>query len=129
MGLTAVWMDSDETAHFELSCPPDHQGGPGVAHGGWTAGMLDEVLGQIMNLNGRTAVVGTLTTVFLHPVPLNYPLTARSWIEKREARKWHIAGEIALSPSGTVIARAQGIFVLRDAASHYGQFQDWLDQQ
>lgn len=129
LGMTSVRLDVEGMAHFELTCPAHHQGGPGVAHGGWTAGALDEVLGQIVDLNGRTAVVGTLTTVFVRPVPTDYPLTARSWIEQREARKWHVAGEIALSPSGTVVARAQGIFVLRDGPAHYAQFQDWLKKQ
>jgi acyl-coenzyme A thioesterase PaaI-like protein len=129
LGLKSVKLDEDGIAQFELYCPADHEGGPGVAHGGWTAGALDELLGQVVTLNGRTAVVGTLNTVFLRPIPVDYPLFGRSWIERRDARKWHVAGEITLGASGTVVARAQGIFVLRDAASHYAEFGRWLKEQ
>lgn len=127
--MKTVSLDDAGAACFELVCPSDHEGGPGVAHGGWTASLMDEVLGQIVVLNGQAAIVGTLTTVFLRPVPVGYPVFARSWIERRQARKWHVAGELRLRNRNLVLARAQGIFVLRDGAAHYKQFADWLSEQ
>ena len=129
LGLTTERLDDSGVAHFEIVCPAEHEGGPGVAHGGWTAGVMDEVLGHVPILHKRMSVTGTLTIRFERPVPIGRALDARSWIERRNRRKWHIAGEIALQSSGAILARAQGIFVLREAKTHFGAFERWLADQ
>jgi acyl-coenzyme A thioesterase PaaI-like protein len=129
LGLTTERLDDDGVAHFEITCPPEHEGGPGVAHGGWTAAMLDEALGHVVLLNDRMSVTGTLTIRFEKPVPIGRPLEARAWAERREARKWHLAGELVLASSGASLARAKGVFVLRDGATHFGEFERWLAEQ
>lgn len=129
LGLTTEHLGDDGVAEFELVCPPDHEGGPGVAHGGWTAAVLDEVLGHVPILHGQMSVTGTLTIRFDRPVPLGHRLRARAWIEQRDPRKWHLAGELVLSSSGARLASAHGIFVLRDPGQHFARFSDWLDEQ
>jgi acyl-coenzyme A thioesterase PaaI-like protein len=129
LGLTTERLDAEGVAHFEITCPREHEGGPGVAHGGWTAGVLDEVLGHVPILHGRMSVTGTLTVRFERPVPIEHPLHAQAWVVRREARKWFIEGELLLSSSSARLARAEGIFVLRDAASHFGDFERWLAEQ
>ena len=129
LGLTTEHLDESGTARFEITCPAEHEGGPGIAHGGWTAGVLDEVLGHVPLLHGQLSVTGTLTVRFLHPVPIERPLVARAWVVSREARKWHLEGELVLASSGAVLATAVGIFVLRNAESHFGGFQQWLSEQ
>jgi acyl-coenzyme A thioesterase PaaI-like protein len=129
LGLTTERLDGDGAAHFEITCPPEHEGGPGVAHGGWTAAVLDEALGHVVLLNDRMAVTGTLTIRFERPVPIGRPLEARAWAERHEARKWHLAGELVLASSGASLARADGVFVLRDGATHFGEFERWLAEQ
>lgn len=129
LGLTTERLDEDGFARFDITCPPEHEGGPGVAHGGWTAGVLDEVLGHVPLLHGRMSVTGTLTVRFEKPVPIGRPLEARAWVASREERKWLLEGQLALASSGAVLARADGIFVLRDQASHFGNFERWLAEQ
>lgn len=129
LGLTTERLDDDEIAHFDIVCPAGHEGGPGVAHGGWTAGVLDEVLGHVPLLLGRLSVTGTLTIRFEKPVPIDRPLVARAWVASREARKWLIEGELALRSSGALLARANGVFVLRDFETHFGGFERWLGEQ
>ena len=129
LGLTTERLDDDGVARFGISCPSEHEGGPGVAHGGWTAGVLDEVLGHVPLLHHRMSVTGTLTVRFEKPVPIERPLEARAWVARREPRKWSIAGELVLASSEAVLARADGIFVLRDQATHFGDFKRWLAEQ
>jgi acyl-coenzyme A thioesterase PaaI-like protein len=129
LGLTTERLDDGGIARFEITCPIDHEGGPGVAHGGWTAGVLDEVLGHVPVLHGQLSVTGTLTVRFVRPIPVERALEARAWVARREARKWHIEGELLLASSGALLASAQGIFVLRDGAAHFGAFQQWLAEQ
>jgi acyl-coenzyme A thioesterase PaaI-like protein len=129
LGITSARLLPNGIAHLTLTCPPEHEGGPGVAHGGWVAGALDEILGNVVHLHGQMAVVGTLTTTFVLPVPIGRALVAQAWVEQREARKWQVAGDIALESSGVIVARAQGIFVLRDGPAHYQRFARWLADQ
>jgi acyl-coenzyme A thioesterase PaaI-like protein len=129
LGLTVEHLDDAGVAHFELVCPHEHEGGPGVAHGGWTAAVLDEVLGHVPILHGRMSVTGTLTVRFERPVPIGLTLHALGWVAQRDERKWTVAGELRLGSSGALLASGQGIFVLRDPATHFGNFQRWLEQQ
>jgi acyl-coenzyme A thioesterase PaaI-like protein len=129
LGLTTERLDGDDVARFEIVCPPEHEGGPNVAHGGWTAGVMDEVLGHVPILHGRMSVTGTLTIRFERPVPIGRGLVASAWIDRREERKWHLAGELVLASSGAPLARAEGIFVLRDPLAHFGDFERWLEAQ
>lgn len=129
LGLTTERLDDDGVARFGISCPPEHEGGPGVAHGGWTAGVLDEVLGHVPLLHHRMSVTGTLTVRFEKPVPIERPLEASAWVDRREPRKWFIAGRLVLASSQAVLAQADGIFVLRDPATHFGGFERWLAEQ
>jgi acyl-coenzyme A thioesterase PaaI-like protein len=125
LGLTTERLDDDGVARFDISCPREHEGGPGIAHGGWTAGVMDEVLGHVPILNGQLSVTGTLTVRFEKPVPIERPLTASAWVHRRAERKWHIAGELVLASSGVRLAAAEGIFVLRTRA----HFDAWLAEQ
>ena len=75
------------------------------------------------------SVTSTLTIRFERPVPVGRELQARGWVDKQEPRQWHIAGELVLASSGATLARANGIFVLRDAQTHFGSFEQWLADQ
>jgi acyl-coenzyme A thioesterase PaaI-like protein len=128
LGLTTEALDEDGIARTELTAGSDYEGGPGVAHGGWTAGVLDEILGHVPLLFGTLSVTKTLEVEFLRPVPIDRPLAASAWVERREPDRWHIAGEIALTSTGAVVARGKGIWVLRDR-SHFDRYRAWLAEQ
>jgi acyl-coenzyme A thioesterase PaaI-like protein len=129
LGLTTERLDDGGHAHFEIACPTDHEGGPGVAHGGWTAAVLDEVLGHVPILHGQLAVTGTLTVRFVKPVPLELPLEARAWVARVDGLKWFVAGELVLAASGALLASAEGVWIARDHSAHFGNFERWLAEQ
>ena len=129
LGLTTESLDPDGVAHFRLECPADYEGGPEVAHGGWTAGVLDEVLGHVPILHGQMTVTGTLTVRFVKPVPIERPLEARGRVERVDGVKWHCSGELVLASSGAVLAEGSGIWIARDRASHFDGFRSWLATQ
>ena len=74
--------------HFKVTCPPFYEGGPGVAHGGWTAEVMDETLGRVPMAHSQMTVTGTLTLHFLKPVPVDHPMHATAWVDRVEGRKW-----------------------------------------
>src|ERR1700682_3180005 len=117
LGLTTERLAARGAAHFELVCPAGHEGGPGVAHGGWTAAVLDEVLGHVPILHGQLSVTGTLTVRFVKPVPIERRLEARAWVDRVEGKKWFCSGQLVLASSGAELATATGVWIARDGAA------------
>jgi acyl-coenzyme A thioesterase PaaI-like protein len=128
LGLGREILLEDGTTETDLVCTPDHEGGPDVAHGGWTAAIFDEVLGHVPMLHGQLAVTGRLSVTFVKPVPVGRPLRAVARIDKREERRWHVSAELTLSATGAVLGSAEATMVLRDRA-HFERHRQWLAEQ
>jgi acyl-coenzyme A thioesterase PaaI-like protein len=128
LGVTCERLLPDGTAELEITCPRDQQGGPEVAHGGWTASVLDEALGHLPLLNGVFAVTAELSVAYRRPVPVERPLLARSRVERREGSRWYLSGELILAAGGAVLAEATGVWVVRDR-EHFVRHEQWLAGQ
>ena len=128
LGITQEQLRSDDVLTSNLACPPDHEGGPSVAHGGWTAAVMDEMLGHVPIAHNQLTVTATLTVNFKKPVPIERPLQARAWIDKIEGQKWFVSGELVLLPGEAVLATATGIWIARDFA-HFDRHRAWLTEQ
>ena len=109
-------------------CSPEYEGGPGVAHGGWTAALLDELLGTCVNAGSPIAVTGTLTIVYVRPLPVGRQLVCRAWVQARENRKIQARGEVRLASSDALLTEATGTFVTVPT-DHYQRTQQWLQVQ
>ena len=128
LGLTEEALDSDRVMRVKLSCSRDYEAGVNIAHGGWTAAVMDDLLGHLGAAEGVLAVTASLTVEFLRPVPIERPLLASAWVETSEGgRRLHKA-EISLAATGAVLARGHGVFVERDPA-HYERHRRWLADQ
>ncbi|MGW4985476.1 PaaI family thioesterase [Streptomyces mirabilis] len=128
LGVERERLDEDGVAWFELACPRDQEGGPNVAHGGWTAAVLDDCLGHLPLLHRVLSVTAELSVSFVKPVPVERPLEVWAWVERREGSRWYIAGEMVLLPTRAVLARASGIWVTRDRG-HFARHEEWLAGQ
>lgn len=109
----------------EIECPRDNEGGPNVAHGGWTAGILDEMVGHALLLRGEFVVTGTLQLKFVKPVPVERPLIGRAWEVGREGRRVFVHADIVLAGTDVVVASAEAIMVRRPA-DHFERHEEWL---
>ncbi|WP_078571800.1 PaaI family thioesterase [Streptomyces sudanensis] len=98
------------TAVFTVT--EDHQGAPGLAHGGVLATALDETLGSLNWLLRVIAVTGRLETDFLLPVPVGAVLHLEAEVTAVDGRKIYSAatGRIG-GPEGPVAVRAEALFV------------------
>jgi len=128
MGLQRETLGPDGIVVSDLMCPKDSEGGPNVAHGGWTAGILDELVGHAMMLRKEFSVTGTLEVVFHKPMPIELPLIGIAQIDKREGRKAFVSARIELKGSGTLLASAKAIMVKRPA-DHFERHEQWLGTQ
>ena len=112
----------------DILCPASQEGGPNVAHGGWTASILDEILGHVPIRHDQLSVTATLTVNFRKPVPIERPLQARAWIDRIDGKKWFISGELVLASTDAVLGEATGVWIARDP-SHFARHQAWLAEQ
>jgi len=127
-GVEREELSADGSVRFALTCPPTHEGGPNVAHGGWTTAVMDDCLGHVPLLHRVMTVTAELTVSFVKPVPVGRPLELRARVERREGRRWYLAGELTLLPGGAVLARAHGVWVSRDRG-HFDRHERWLAAQ
>ena len=128
LGVEQESLDESGSAHFVLACPKEYEGGPNVAHGGWTAAVFDDCIGHLPLLHGVRSVTAELTVSFVKPVPVGRELEVRVWIDRREGRRWYLSGEMVLSSTRAVLGRATGIWVTRDN-THFTRHEQWLAQQ
>jgi acyl-coenzyme A thioesterase PaaI-like protein len=100
----------DVTSEFTVG--PDHQGGPGLAHGGLLTTAMDETLGSLNWLLHSAAVTGRLETDFVRPVPVDSVLHIRARVTGVHGRKIYSAAEGRIGgPDGPVAIRAQALFI------------------
>jgi acyl-coenzyme A thioesterase PaaI-like protein len=90
----------------------DHQGAPGLAHGGVLSLAFDEVLGYLTVLIGRPAVTARLQTSFTRPVPVGSTLYIAAHVTGMSRRKLYTMAEGRLNaPNGPIGASASALFV------------------
>jgi acyl-coenzyme A thioesterase PaaI-like protein len=128
MGLQRETLRPDGIVLSEITCPSDAEGGPNVAHGGWTAGIMDELVGHAMMLREEFAVTGTLEVVFNKPMPIELPLIGTAQVDKREGKKAFVSARIELESSGVLLASAKAVMVKRPA-DHFERHEQWLETQ
>lgn len=90
----------------------DHQGAPGLAHGGVLAAAIDEALGALNWLLNVPAVTAKLECDFRKPVPIGVPLVIAASIVGVAGRKVYSQAEGRLgSDDGPVAITASSVFV------------------
>ena len=102
---------ADLTAEFTVT--ENHQGAPGLAHGGLLSLAFDEALGKLMWLIRAPAVTARLETDFLKPVPMGTTLHITARITGQVNRKVYTAAEGRLGgPDGEIAVKAAALFVI-----------------
>ena len=99
------------TAEFTVTS--DHQGAPGLAHGGLLSLAFDEALGKLMWLLRAPAVTARLETDFILPVPIGTVLYITAEITGQVNRKVYASAEGRLGgPDGPVAVRAASLYII-----------------
>ena len=103
--------DADLTAEFTVT--ENHQGAPGLAHGGLLSLAFDEALGKLMWLIRAPAVTARLETDFLKPVPMGTTIHITARITGQVNRKVYTAAEGRLGGAdGEIAVKAAALFVV-----------------
>lgn len=97
----------------QFTVTENHQGAPGLAHGGLLSLAFDEALGKLMWLLRAPAVTARLETDFLRPVPIGSVLHISAKITGQMGRKVYSEAEGRLNaPDGDLAVRAASLFVV-----------------
>jgi acyl-coenzyme A thioesterase PaaI-like protein len=101
------------TVSGRFTVTDDHQGAPGLAHGGMLSLAFDEVLGSLIWLIGKPAVTGHLETSYRRPVPVGTTLHIDAAVDRAEGRKiFMTATGRENAADGPVSVTASAIFVV-----------------
>ena len=104
-------LGANLTAEFTVT--ENHQGAPGLAHGGLLSLAFDEALGKLMWLIRSPAVTARLETVFLKPVPMGTTLFITAEITGQVNRKVYTSAIGRLGgPEGEIAVKAAALFVI-----------------
>ena len=99
--------DGSVSADFHLGAA--YEGPPTLVHGGVSAMILDQMLGEAVGAAGKPGMTGTLTLRYHRPTRLG-DLRAEARIERVEGIKTFAVGHIADAEGVTV--EAEGVFIL-----------------
>jgi len=91
----------------------NHQGAPGLAHGGLLSLAFDEALGKLMWLLRAPAVTARLETDFILPVPIGTVLYITAEITGQVNRKVYASAEGRIGgPDGPIAVRAASLYII-----------------
>ena len=111
------WVDEDKHVHAELRLGALYEGPPGLVHGGVSALILDQMLGEAAAVGGGPGMTGRLTVHYRRPTPLG-DLSSEAWLDSTTGRKSIAKGQV-LDAEGNVTVEAEGLFILpRWATEH-----------
>lgn len=100
---------SDGNAWSDFHLGAAYEGPPGLVHGGVSALLLDQMLGEAAGAGGKPGMTGTLTLRYRQATPLG-DLRAEAWIDRVEGFKTFAKGHL-IGPEGVTV-EAEGVFIL-----------------
>jgi acyl-coenzyme A thioesterase PaaI-like protein len=113
-GLKMIFRFEDTTIISDFRPNKEHQGFPGVIHGGITAAVLDEALNRTSMLTNQPTwtMTGRLDVRYRRYVPYGPLLRVRAWLDKQRGRMVQASGKLTLADDESVLfAEAQGTFM------------------
>jgi acyl-coenzyme A thioesterase PaaI-like protein len=97
----------------EFTVTENHQGAPGLAHGGLLSLAFDEALGKLMWLLRAPAVTGRLEVDFLRPVPMGSTLYITAEITGQVGRKVYTSAVGRMgSHDGPIVVQAGALYIV-----------------
>jgi len=105
-----VQRTEDGTAFAAFHLGAAYEGPPNLVHGGVSALILDQMLGEAAAAGGAPGMTGRLELAYRRPTPLG-DLSAKAWIHEVNGYKTTVRGQI-LGADGEPTVEAEGLFIL-----------------
>lgn len=107
---TRFRLVGDDVVEARFTPREEHQGYPGLVHGGVMTAVIDETIGRLGMLRNQWVMTAKLEVRFLAPFPLGSTATCTASLERASRRGLQGDARVALD-DGTVVAEASGLFV------------------
>jgi acyl-coenzyme A thioesterase PaaI-like protein len=106
---------------FHMDLGPAWEGPPGHVHGGVSALVLDQALGEAASQFGGPGMTGRLTVHYRRATPLGR-LTAEAWLDSTDGTKTVAKGR-TLDADGNTCVEAEGLFIFPKWAADHPQWR------
>lgn len=103
-----VWTENGATASFHLNAL--YEGPPGLVHGGVSALLLDQLLGEAAASGGNPGMTARFELQYRRPTPLG-DLSMEGWVISSDDTKTVARGHLQ-DPDGNVTVEAEALFVV-----------------
>ena len=113
-GLHLVFQQEGQSIVADFQPREEHQGFPGVIHGGIVAAVLDEALGRtsLLGVHPEWTMTGKLEVRYRRYVPYGPLLRVRATLESERRRMLQARGVLTLAEDeDAILAEASGIFL------------------
>ena len=136
-GLHLVFQLDQNTVVADFQPREEHQGFPGVIHGGIVAAVLDEALGRasLLGDNQEWTMTGRLEMRYRRYVPYGPLLRVRATLDVERRRMFQASGVLTLAEDESVVlAEAHGTFlplspnVVDTLMKDYPDLQNFFEQ-
>jgi len=130
----SFYQDCDGRVTATFTPGEEHQGYPGVLHGGIAAALLDEALGRVIIGRGGWLMTARMEIRYKKMVPLGQPLTAAGEIVRETRRLVEAKGELRLA-DGSVAITAMATYLpvpeekLKGMEEQLGYWKVFPDQE
>ena len=108
-GLGLKMRLDGEVLRSEFTAGKEHQGWPGVMHGGVVSALLYEVLENVAYFNGTTTMMSSMSTGYRRPGPIGRELALEARITGRGGRR--ISTSAKLTDGDVTIAEGTATLV------------------
>lgn len=105
------FADEQNCVTAEFTPLPEHQGFPGVMHGGLVATLVDETIGRTAIAHNIWCMTVELKVRYKKPVPIGELLRVRGELREAGKRVLRGYGEIRTAGDHTLLAEAEGIYI------------------
>ena len=110
LGMKVDYPDSQ--AQCRITLEQRFQGWAGIAHGGITATLMDEIMAHAVIRYVGQGVTINANMRYRAPVPLDQELVVRGWVSDTNARRAKAEAQVELAEDGKVLAQAEAVFLL-----------------
>lgn len=106
VGLKLEFAWQGDVLHAEFTPREEHQGYPGMTHGGIIATLLDEIMANALFQQGILVVTAEMTVRYIHKVPTGRKVHLYSRVVRRHKRLYEVEGWLA-DETGRELARGR----------------------
>ncbi len=104
-----LYLDAEGVATARITVNALFEGPVDSVHGGYSAMLMDGLLGHLLRAHEINAVTGTLSLRYIHRTPIDTPVVLSARVVERTGRK--IIAEGTISADGEVTVEGTGLFI------------------